>query len=317
MIKSHTIENKFLRVKTLNIGATLFEVFYKKKKINLILNLDKISSYKNNKNYLGSICGRFANRIENAKFSIKGVNYNLTKNENNNILHGGKNGFDSKLWKIKNYSKSHISYIYTSPDGEEGFPGKLKTICKYSIKNSSLKVEIISKTSKFTHVNLVNHAYWNLDRTKKDIFNHYLMINSDFHTQNNKQSIPNGKIIANKGTFFDFNKFRIIGEQIKRKGCGFNENFIVRKNSNLVAKLFSPRSKIILKIFSNQPGVQFYTGQNLKFRSKKKNIKKYQGLCLETQAFPNAPNNIKFPSTLLGPSQIYKHNIRFEISLIK
>ena len=120
MIKSNTIENKFLRVRTLNIGATLFEVFYKKKKINLILNLGNISSYKNNKNYLGATCGRYANRIRNSQFKIKGVNYKLTRNEGKNILHGGKKGFDSKIWSVKNSSKSHITYYYISPDKEEG-----------------------------------------------------------------------------------------------------------------------------------------------------------------------------------------------------
>ena len=121
MIKSYTIENKFLRIKTLNLGATLFEVFYKKKKTNLILNLDKIQSYKNNKNYIGSICGRYANRIENAKFKINNKNYNLVKNEGKNMLHGGKKGFDSKFWQIKDSSRHHITYEYISKDGEETF----------------------------------------------------------------------------------------------------------------------------------------------------------------------------------------------------
>ena len=153
MIKSNTIENKFLRVRTLNIGATLFEVFYKKKKINLILNLGNISSYKNNKNYLGAICGRYANRIRNSQFKIKGVNYKLTRNEGKNILHGGKKGFDSKIWNVKNLSKSHITYYYISPDKEEGFPGELCSSCRYSIKKSVLSINLRAKTTKSTHVN--------------------------------------------------------------------------------------------------------------------------------------------------------------------
>ena len=169
MIKSHIIENEFLRIKTINFGATLFEVFYKPKKTNLILNLDKIQSYKKNKNYLGSICGRFANRIENAKFKIHNKNYNLVKNEGKNMLHGGRQGFDSKFWQIKSFSKEHITYQYISIDGEQGFPGELKTTCKYSIQGNKLFLTIKANSSKPTHVNLVNHAYWNLEKNKKTI----------------------------------------------------------------------------------------------------------------------------------------------------
>ena len=190
MIKSQTIENKFLRVKTLNIGATLFEVFYKKKKINLILNLGNISSYKNNKNYLGATCGRYANRIKKAQFQIKGVKYKLTKNEGKNILHGGKKGFDSKIWQVKSFSKSHISYYCISPDKDQGFPGELYSSCDYSITNSTLKINISAQTSKTTHVNLVNHAYWNLDKIKKDIFDHHVQINSNQYLENDSENIP-------------------------------------------------------------------------------------------------------------------------------
>ena len=317
MIKSHTIENKFLRVKTLNIGATLFEVFHKKKKINLILNLGKISSYNKNKNYLGATCGRYANRIKNAQFKIKGVNYKLSKNEGKNILHGGKKGFDSKIWHIKNSSKSHITYYYISPDKEEGFPGELYTTCSYSLNKSTLKINMNAQTSQTTHVNLVNHAYWNLEKIKKNIFNHSVRINANNYLENDKENIPTGKIIKVDGTDFDFRKLRRIGENIVNKFNGFDENFIIKNNSRFVAKIYSPKSKIELKIFSNQPGVQFYTGQHLRYVNQNKRINKFQGMCFETQGFPNAPNNIKFPSTRLNPSQTYKHNIRFVIGTIK
>jgi aldose 1-epimerase len=304
-------------VKTLNIGATLFEVFHKKKKINLILNLGKISSYNKNKNYLGATCGRYANRIKNAQFKIKGVNYKLSKNEGKNILHGGKKGFDSKIWHIKNSSKSHITYYYISPDKEEGFPGELYTTCSYSLDKYTLKINMNARTSYTTHVNLVNHAYWNLEKIKKNIFNHCVRINANNYLENDKENIPTGKIIKVDGTHFDFRKLRRIGESISNKTNGFDENFIIKNNSRFVAKIYSPKSKIELKIFSNQPGVQFYTGQHLRYVNQNKRINKYQGMCFETQGFPNAPNNIKFPSTLLNPSQTYKHNIRFVIGTKK
>jgi len=314
MIKSHTLENKYLRIKTLNLGATLFEVFHKKKKINLILNLDKISSYKKNKNYLGSTCGRYANRIKNAQFKIRNRIYKLSRNEGKNILHGGKKGFDSKMWSVKNSSKNHVTYKYISPDGEEGFPGELTSLCTFLLKDSCLHISICAVSSKITHVNIVNHAYWNLDKIKKNIFGHNLFINSDYFLENDKDNIPTGKKVSVKNTQFDFRNLANIGDKIKKKGSGFDENFIIRKNSNLIAKLISPKSKIQLSIFSNQPGVQFYTGQNLMYFSKNKKLNPHHGLCLETQNFPNSPNNKKFPSSLLNSSQTYQHNIKFKIN---
>ena len=314
MIKSHTIENKFLRVKTLNMGATLYEVYHKKKKINLILNLDKISSYQNNKNYLGSTCGRFANRIKNAQFKIKNTTYKLSKNEGKNILHGGDKGFDSKIWTIKKSSSNTIEYQYISQDGEEGFPGELISFCKFSLQDNCLNISIKAKSSKTTHVNIVNHAYWNLEKIKKDIFGHSLYINSDYYTEMDKDNIPTGKKISVNNSTYDFRKTANIGDKIIEKGSPYDENYIIRKQSRLIAKLTSPKSKIQLTVFSNQPAVQFYSGQYLKFLSKSKVLKAHQGMCLETQCFPNSPNNKKFPSSLLKPKETYLHNMKFKIS---
>tara|TARA_B100000902_G_scaffold332952_1_gene331203 strand:- start:345 stop:1295 length:951 start_codon:yes stop_codon:yes gene_type:complete len=313
MIKSHTLENKYLRIKTLNLGATLFEVFHKKKKINLVLNLGKILSYKKNKNYLGSTCGRYANRIKNAQFKIRNKIYKLTKNEGKNILHGGKKGFDSKIWSVKDLSKNHITYKYKSPDGEEGFPGELISFCKFFLKDDCLNIYIRAISSKTTPINIINHAYWNLDKIKKNIFGHNLFINSDYFLENDKDNIPTGKRVSVKNTQFDFRELANIGDKIKKKGSGFDENFIIRNNSNLIAKLISPKSKIQLSIFSNQPGVQFYTGQHLRYFSRNKKLNSYQGMCLETQNFPNSPNNRKFPSPFLKAKHAYKHNIKFKI----
>ena len=314
MIKTYTLENKFLRIKTLNIGATLFEVFHKRKKINLVLNLDKISSYKNNKNYLGSTCGRFANRIKNAQFKIKNTTYKLSKNEGKNILHGGKKGFDSKIWTIIDSSKKHVTYQYISRDGEEGFPGELISICKFSLKDNCLNISIKARSSKMTHVNIVNHAYWNLEKIKKDIFGHHLYINADYYTEMDKDNIPTGKKVKVDKSLYDFRKMSNIGDKIKEKGSPYDENYIVRKKSTLMAKLISPKSQIQLTVFSNQPAVQFYSGQYLKYFSKNKRLKAHQGMCLETQCFPDSPNNKKFPSSLLKPEETYLHNMRFKIS---
>jgi aldose 1-epimerase len=163
-------------------------------------------------------------------------------------------------------------------------------------------------------VNIVNHAYWNLEKIKKDIFGHGLHINSDYYTQMDKDNIPTGKKVSVNNTTYDFRKISNIGEKIKEKGSPYDENFIVRKQSRLIAKLISPKSRIQLTIFSNHPAVQFYTGQYLRFISTSKKLKPHQGMCLETQCFPNSPNNKKFPSSLLMPKETYLHNMKFRIS---
>ena len=312
-IKLNILENKYLRVKILDIGATLYEVFDKKKKTNLILNLGSIHRYLNNKAYLGSTCGRYANRIKNAQFKIDSTNYHLSSNEGKNLLHGGKIGFDKKLWKIIKLSKNSIDYQLISPDQEEGFPGEVTVNCRYSINKNNLIINLIAKTSKKTHINLVNHAYWNLEKQKKNIFDHELFINADCYLKNDKFNIPTGKLVDVKNTPFDFRNFNKIGNQIKKNKKGFDENFVLKKGI-LVSKLKSTKNKILLKIYSNQPGVQFYTGQHLNIKYKDKFLRPFQGLCLETQAFPNSPNMKKFPSTLLIPGKKYSHSIKFEIT---
>ena len=152
---------------------------------------------------------------------------------------------------------------------------------------------------------------------EKDIFDHYVQINSNQYLENDSENIPTGRVMNVKGTRFDFKKSTRIRDKFTNKFKGFDENFIIKKNSRFVAKIQLPKSNISLKIFSNQPGVQFYTGQHLKYSSNRIKIKKYQGMCFETQGFPNAPNNRKFPSTQLNPSQIYKHQMKFEIGEIK
>ena len=313
LIKVNILENRYLRVKILNIGATLYEVFDKQKKTNLILNLGSLNRYHINRAYLGSTCGRYANRIKNAQFQIDGANFKLSANEGKNLLHGGKIGFDKKLWKIIKLSKDVIEYQCISPDKEEGFPGEVIVNCKYSIKKNNLHINLRARTSKKTHINLVNHAYWNLEKQKNNIFDHELLINADYYLKNDKFNIPTGKFVYVSNTPFDFRSFSRIGNQIKKNKKGFDENYVLKKGT-LVSKLKSTKNKILLKIFSNQPGVQFYTGQHLNIRYKDKCLRPYQGLCLETQAFPNSPNMKKFPSTLLIPGKKYSHSIKFEIT---
>ena len=166
-VESSKIQNKFLRVQTLNYGASLFEVYHKKKKINLILNLGSKKNYQLKHPNLGSTCGRYAGRISNSKFKIGNRKFILNANEGKNILHGGKVGFSILPWKKLSQTKDKIIYQLHSEDGDQGFPGNLVVNCTYQLKNKFLIIKYEYKSNKSTHVNLTNHSYWNLEKIKK------------------------------------------------------------------------------------------------------------------------------------------------------
>ena len=311
-VESSVIQNKYLRVKTLNYGASLYEVYHKSKKINLILNLGSKKNYRYKHPSVGSTCGRYAGRISNSKFHISKNKYILNSNEGKNTLHGGKTGFSKVPWKKIKQTKDKIVYQLYSPNNDQGFPGNLIVVCTYHLKNRFLNIEYEYKSDKKTHVNLTNHSYWNLEKDKNQmIYNHELKLNSNKYLQVNKNLIPTGKIKSVKNSVYDFLKFQNIkkklsffkNKKIDIKHKGFDTTYIVKKSSkNFVGSLKNYRSKIQVDFFSNLPGVQFYTSQNLNY---KKKLFPYQGICLETQYFPDAPNKKNFPSTLIKPNKRY------------
>ncbi len=311
-IKLSTIENKYFKIKTLNIGASIFEIIYKPKKINLILNLKSKNNYAIKNPYVGSTCGRFANRISKAKFKLKNKIYRVSKNENNSCLHGGKKGFNKKFWKIINKTKNKIKYNIISKNLDQGFPGELNLSCKYELKNKTLLICYDYFSDKMTHVNITNHCYWNLNKNKKNnIFNHDLKILSDYYLPVNKYKIPTGKKKNVKKSHYDFTNLSNIGKKLLIKKNGFDINYIVKKRKdNLAAILQNKNSGISLNFYSNQPGLQFYTGKNLKFKNL---LFPLQGLCLENQHFPNSPNEKKFPSTLILPYKKYKFYTKIKL----
>ena len=166
-VESSIIQNKYLRVQTLNYGASLYEVYYKSKKINLILNLGSKKNYRLKHASVGSTCGRYAGRISNSKFQILKEQYILSSNEGKNILHGGKTGFSKIPWKKIKHTKNKIIYQLYSPDNDQGFPGNLIVNCTYQLKNKFLYIKYEYRSDKKTHVNLTNHSYWNLEKNKK------------------------------------------------------------------------------------------------------------------------------------------------------
>tara|TARA_B100000787_G_C16198217_1_gene302624 strand:+ start:4140 stop:5105 length:966 start_codon:yes stop_codon:yes gene_type:complete len=315
-IKSSVIENKFLRIKAINIGASLFEVFYKPKKINLILNLGNYKNYLLQKAYVGSTCGRVVNRIRNSQFSIGVRKYNLVANEGKSSLHGGIDNFSYRIWKLEKLKKNKIIYSLFSPDGDEGYPGNLNVQCHYEIQASNLSIKFFAKTDKSTHVNIANHAYWNLGKINKNIFDHDLKINSSIYLPNKKDGIPSGEFKNTKFSIYDFSDYKNLGKKITLKKEGFDANYVIKNNQKMafVASLKSQSSKIRADFFSNQPGCQLYTSQFLKFNKGKNTLSPFQGVCLETQKYPNAANEKKFPTTLLKPLKEYYNETKINFS---
>ena len=311
-VESSIIQNKFLRVQTLNYGASLFEVFHKDKKINLILNLGSKKNYRYKHASVGSTCGRYAGRISNSKFRIAKKQYILNSNEGNNTLHGGKVGFSKLPWIKLKQTKDQIVYQIHSVDNDQGFPGNLIVNCTYQLKKKFLIIKYEYKSNKKTHVNLTNHSYWNLEKIKKNmIYNHELRLNSNKYLQIDKDLIPTGKTKRVKNSIYDFLKFQNLGKKlnffknkkIDLKHKGFDTTYIVKKNSrNFVGSLKNKNSNIQVNFFSNLPGVQLYSAQNLNY---KKKLFPYHGICLETQYFPDSPNKKNFPSTLIKANKRY------------
>ena len=204
-VESSIIQNKYLRVQTLNYGASLYEVFHKNKKINLILDLGSKKNYRFKHASVGSTCGRYAGRISNSKFQISKEQYILSSNEGKNTLHGGKTGFSKLPWKKIKQTKDKIVYQLYSPDNDQGFPGNLIVNCTYQVKNKFLHIKYEYISDKKTHVNLTNHSYWNLEKNKKNmIYNHDLKLNSNKYLQVNKNLIPTGNFKSVKKSIFDF-----------------------------------------------------------------------------------------------------------------
>jgi aldose 1-epimerase len=273
--------------------------------------------------YFGAIIGRYGNRIGKARFTLDGAAYTLAKNNGENSLHGGNEGFDKKLWKARTESGEGSQTLvleYTSPDGEEGYPGTLRTEVRYTLSDDdSLRIDYRAATDKKTVVNLTNHTYFNLaGQGSGDILNHEIEIRASRFTPVDAGLIPTGELRSVEGTPFDFRKPRRIGERIDandeqiRLGGGYDHNFVLDREGeglSLAARVADPSTGRALEVWTTEPGMQFYTGNFLDGTIIGKGGKAYprrSGFCLETQHFPDSPNQPSFPSTVLEPGREYR-----------
>ena len=289
----------------------------------VVLNLPGLAGYVQNHRskapiFLGSTIGRYANRIALARFLLDGKEYTLAKNNGEHSLHGGPGGFYNLVWDVEPVERG-IAFRYLSRDGEEGFPGNLKTAVRYTLSGGDLSIEYSASSDKATVLNLTNHAYFNLSGVGRGtILSHRLRLLASHFTPVDAGLIPTGELRSVAGTPFDFRHSTAIGERIDvndeqlRLGHGYDHNFVLEEDSARLkpaAELHDPLSGRLLEIWTTEPAIQFYSGNFLDGSTRGKNgvaYSKHSGLCLETQHFPDSPNHPEFPSTVLRPGETFR-----------
>jgi aldose 1-epimerase len=298
------------------------------KMADVALGFGSIKPYFTSTTYFGALIGRYANRIGKGRFTLDGKTCQLAKNNGVNTLHGGVKGFDKQVWTAEVLSQNPPSVRFSrlSPDGEEKFPGNLTVAATYTLTNKDeIRIQYAAQTDKPTVVNLTNHTYFNLAGAGNgSILGHQIRIHANQYTPINATLIPTGKIAPVAGTPLDLRKWTIIGNQINAVGgtpVGFDHNYVLNScpfvRPALAAEVWEPVSGRILKVYTDQPGIQFYTGNFLDGTLKGKGGKVYRqhdAFCLETQHFPDSPNHANFPSTVLLPGQTFKSTTIYKFS---
>jgi aldose 1-epimerase len=320
-----------MKVNLIDFGAiiTSVEVPDRDGKLaNVTLSFPDCAGYLENGPYFGGACGRYANRIAGGKFSLDGTEYQLFLNNGPNTLHGGKTGFMKKLWAAEPFEGDKqvgVKFTYVSPDGEENYPGSLKTVITYTLTNDNeLRIDYTATTDKPTVLNLTNHAYWNLAGAGSGlIVDHELTLNCSKFLPVDETGIPTGEQAPVEGTCMDFLKPHKIGERIDQPvngSGGYDHCYVVDgKVGELrpAAKIVEPKSGRVMEILTTEPGIQFYTGNFLEGNAKTGNAPKHGAFCLETQHFPDSPNRPEFPTTRLNPGETYTQTTVHKFSVAK
>lgn len=319
-----TVTNKNgLVLKMIDYGATVVSVETPDKdgkSENITLGFDKVDGYLERHPYFGSTVGRYGNRIAKGKFKIGDEEYTLAVNNGENHLHGGVKGFDTVMWKgeqVETADGAGVKFTYTSADGEEGYPGQLDVTVTYLLTNNDeLRIDYWAKTDKPTVVNLTNHNYWNLGgQGSGQILGHELMLNCDKYLPIDATSIPTGEVADVAETPFDFREPHAIGDQINKlkqdphTTKGYDHCYVINGEAGtlrLAAQVTDPASGRTMEIHTTEPAIQFYSGNFLDGSEAGNNFNQHDAFCLETQHYPDSPNQPEFPSTLLEPGETYK-----------
>jgi aldose 1-epimerase len=333
-IDIYTLSDGPVEARITNYGGVLvsFKVPDKSgKSEDVVLGFDSADGYYQHFNhpnnaFFGAVIGRYANRIAHGSFTLDGKKYELPKNDGPNTLHSGPHGFNNVVWTGKQIPNG-VELTYLAKDGESGFPGNLTTTVRYTLLKTDLRIEYAATTDKDTVLNLTNHSYFNLaGQGNGDILKHQLALRASRYTPVNATLIPTGELAPVASTPLDFTKPAVIGERIDadndqlKKGRGYDHNWVLDSKGGKLAEaaeVYEPTSGRVLKVFTTEPGVQFYSGNFLDGTVKGKQGKTYLhrgGFCLETQHFPDSPNQPNFPSTELKPGQKFNSVTVFSFS---
>jgi aldose 1-epimerase len=323
-----TLQNsQGITVRLTNLGGTIISILApdrKGKLEDIVLGFDSVEGYLNPHPYIGTIVGRYANRIGSAKFMLDGTEYKLAQNAGKNHLHGGMKGYDKVLWNSSPYAdldRAGIMMSYHSYDMEEGYPGNLKVDVHFSLNEASeLTIEYCATTDKNTYLNLTHHGYFNLNGARNTIYDHEIQINAGAYVETDADLIPTGKIIKLKGGPLDLRKMKSIGTEIVKLENGYDHCYIIdriKDGPELAAAVYHPSSGRKMELFTTEPAVQFYSSNFLTGLQGKGNFKyrKHLALCLEAQHYPDSPNQPHFPSTLLKPDDIYRQKTIHKFSV--
>jgi aldose 1-epimerase len=332
----YTLKNAKIEARISTYGATLVGVKTADrdgKFADVVLGYDSLQGYLEDTCFLGAIVGRYGNRIAKGAFAIDGHKYQLPLNNGENSLHGGPQGFDKKIWAART-GPDCVAFTLVSPDGDMGYPGTLTVEVVYTLEESALRLDYTATTDKATVVNLTNHAYFNLHGDDRgDILDHEMTIHADRFTPTDASLIPTGELAEVAGTPLDFHTPTRIGLRIHEKyeplefGSGYDHNFVLNHNYVLngangelkpAARLYDPASGRVLTVSTTEPGVQFYAGNFLDGAIGRHGVAyaKNTGLCLETQHYPDAPNQPQFPTTLLKPGETLRSTTVFAFEAV-
>jgi aldose 1-epimerase len=333
-VELHALESSSLRVEIVTYGAALVGIAAPDRtghRDNVVLALPSLATYIAHGGYLGAVVGRYANRIAGSSFVLDGVTHRLAANEGTNCLHGGRAGFDKAVWRVVGHAdgpEPRLTLAHVSPDGDQGFPGTVEATVTYAVSGPTLRIMYAATTTRPTVLNLTNHAYFNLGGAAcADVLGHELTIAADAFTPVDAELLPTGEVRAVDGTPFDFRDAHPLGSRIAtpdpqlEAAGGYDHNFVLRRSGEglqLAARVREPRSGRVLEVHTTEPGLQVYSGNFLDGTLRGPDGRafgRHAGFCLETQHFPDSPNQPGFPSTVLRLGERFESTteLRFAI----
>ena len=327
----YTLSNKNgMEISVTDYGAHLVSVLVPDKdgkKRDVVLGFDSVTGYETDGSHFGATIGRNGNRIAGAAFELHGKTYQLAKNENNNNLHSGPDGYDYRLWNVEEADDSAVTFVLMSPDGDQGFPGNFEVSVTYTLTDeNAVEIHYEGSCDQDTVVNMTNHSYFNLNG-EGDVLGQKLRIYASRYLEGNNETCPTGNILPVAGTPMDFRRPAPIGSRLDadfeqlRHGHGYDHNWVLSRRSahdlELAATVYEPAAGRYMEVWTTEPGIQFYGGNFFDGSLAGKGGKSYgrrASLALETQHFPDSPNHPGFPSTVLGPGQRYRHVCVYKFS---